>query len=115
MSHKKNHPIHFRKKKGTKTKKLRIGAADYTFITCSELSHEGTSVAGLCDVVSKTIYVNADAHGSDQETLIHEMVHAAIYEYGVIQHEAWCSQLEEIVAEVMSKIVVANFHQRLKT
>lgn len=115
MSHKKNHPVQFKRKKKVKDKILRIGAQDYTFITCDVLTNDGTDVAGLCDVGEKKIYVNTIAIGSDKETLVHEIVHAAIYEYGITQHDSWCTSLEEVVAEVMSKVLVANFRLAQKT
>lgn len=115
MSHKKNHPIQFKRKRKSKDQKFRVGVQDYTVITCSELSHEGTEVAGLCDAFEKKIYVNSSAKGCDKETLVHELVHATIYEYGIYQHCAWDSSLEEVVAEAMSKILARNFHLRLKT
>lgn len=115
MSRKKNKSIQFSRKKKIKDKLFRIGARDYTIITCDTLEHEGIDVAGLCDSLDKTIYINSSAGGEDKETLIHEMVHAAVYEYGLYQHCAWDSSLEEVVAEVMSKILFANFHLRPKT
>ena len=114
MSRKKDNPIQYKKAPRIKNKTVRIGAADYLFITCTFLSIEGEEVAGLCDSIGKRVYVNQTSKVSDVETLIHEMAHAAFYEYGVIQHQAWCRHLEEVVAEVVSKIVAANFRLTLK-
>lgn len=60
----------------------------------------GLKAIGVCDDVSKTIYINKELHGKKfKEVLCHEIVHAAMYSYDVeLSYEE-----EELIANVVSK------------
>jgi Zn-dependent peptidase ImmA (M78 family) len=114
MPHQKDTQIYFERKPKTKKRRVRVGASDYSVIICSKLEFEQQAVEGVCDRINKVIYVNALSPKDDMETLLHEMVHGAMFEYGIIQHDNWCPQLEEVVVEVVSKLIAANFSMRLR-
>jgi len=107
MSAKKDSELQFKAvSKGKKT--LRVGCEDYQLVFGTELKLNGVECHGVCDSGAKTIYldVNSDQR---QATLVHELVHAAAAEFGLRHHEDWCPKLEELIAEMVAKVVVANY------
>jgi hypothetical protein len=72
---------------------------------------------GLCDKHAKKIYLNKElqnkAHSQELiATLVHEAVHAMCQEGGLSQ--AIPPELEEVLAEQVSTVMVRNFEVRLK-
>jgi len=61
--------------------------------------------------IKTQIYLDIDG-GQVMQTLLHEVVHATVSEYGLRHHEDWCAKVEEVVAEILSKVLVANFQIR---
>ncbi len=72
----------FRDRFGTS---FRAGHSIYRIVWCYDLfSDEGQAAYGVCSYEDKSIYI--DIKQKDiQETLIHEMFHAEVYESGMKQ------------------------------
>jgi hypothetical protein len=84
---------------------IRIGRADYTINFCSFLFLDSQECHGLCDTVSKQIYVKYSPNDKDlmEQTLLHEIVHAALDECGVSVTSSWSTEVEEMVVEAVSR------------
>lgn len=84
---------------------IRIGRADYTINFCSFLFLDSQECHGLCDTVTKNIYIKFEKNDTDlmEQTLLHEIVHAALDECGVSVTSSWSSEIEEMVVEAVSR------------
>lgn len=87
---------------------IRISRVDYKIVPCETIHLNGQECLGVCDPEIGTLYVNIKV-GSPAETLLHEIVHGELSECGIKQHPKWCTELEEIVAEVLSKAIASQF------
>ena len=97
--------------KGKTSRPLRVGCADYKIVYCKDLMLGEHACHGVCDPEARVIYLDVDGK-QVMQTLLHEIVHAAVSEFGIRQHEDWCVKLEELIAETVSRVLVANFHLR---
>lgn len=63
------------------------------------LMPNGDFAIGACNDATKTIYISNDLHGEEfEQTLCHELVHAAMFAYDVsLGYEE-----EELIAEIIS-------------
>jgi hypothetical protein len=85
--------------------KVRVGRFDWRIIFCQSLVFNGNEVLGLCVPGSRTIYVSVYDNIDTQETLIHELIHAEVYEAGLRQMPAWSSNIEELVSEAAARVL----------
>jgi hypothetical protein len=101
--------IEFKKAKGPSKfgKSLRLAHKDYQLVFCEELTIDGVSCRGLCDLTDKVIYVVQD--GDMEATLLHEIFHGLVYESGFKQRNDWDQNMEEALVEVFSQNVVNLF------
>jgi len=99
----------FKDKFGTS---FRAGHAIYKIVWCKELFNDERACYGVCNPEMKEIYI--DITQSDiQETLIHEMFHAEVYESGMKQMSSFYHDLEELCCEAASR-VCKNFELKRK-
>ena len=90
-------------------RKLRVSRLDYQLIPCEELRLGRNDCFGICDPEEQKLYIRMGSETAVTETLLHELVHAELSECGIKQHPKWCMELEEIVAEVLSKAIASQF------
>jgi hypothetical protein len=96
-------------------KKIRVGKSDYEIVPTGEILSDGVSCWGLCDKNEKKIYVRADAEDNIvQETLIHELSHAALDECHVSLTTNWNRDVEEIVIESITSTILHTFEIKKK-
>lgn len=91
---------------------VRINRADWKIQYVNDLVVDGVKLAGLCFPHNKIIYV--DVNIELEETLLHEIFHAEVHEAGLKQHSKWDSDLEEIIAELVSRGLANMFKIRRK-
>jgi hypothetical protein len=82
---------------------IPIGRKRYKITWCDSIGIDGQNIAGLCDSTTKKIFV-LDSEDV-KETLIHEVLHAEIYEAGMRQMPSWSIDLEELVCECAARAI----------
>lgn len=97
----------------TKRFHIRISRADYEVLYCKHVEYQGHHVAGLCDIEAKKIYIDTSTE-DPTETLLHEILHAEVYEGGIRQYPSWSQDLEEVLVEVFSRSIASLFTLRRK-
>lgn len=97
----------------TKRFNVRISRADYEVLYCKHVEYRGQHVAGLCDIEAKKIYIDTSTEDTT-ETLLHEILHAEVYEGGIRQYPSWSQDLEEVLVEVFSRSIASLFTLRRK-
>ena len=70
-----------------------------------------TDYAGTCDISKKKIDVSLDY--DVEATLLHELIHAVIYESALNQCNI-SSDAKEIICEQVSRVIVDNFKLSIK-
>lgn len=64
--------------------KLTIGHMDYSVLTMADSDDERANAFGWCSSEDRKIRIDADQPPLRQlETLLHEVLHAALFEYGL--------------------------------
>lgn len=70
--------------KGRLPNKVLIGLADYQIIVDGDIGAESPGNAGMCHTSTKKIWINSNQQPACMaQTLWHEILHAASYEYSV--------------------------------
>lgn len=64
-------------------KTITILGVDYTIKYVDGIINDDSNTAGLCDYVSKEIFVTTNPNFNKAEILRHEVVHAFLYESGM--------------------------------
>lgn len=91
--------------------KVKAGQQEYKIVWCHDiLSDEGNPCYGMCSYKDRKIYIDIK-YDEIQETLVHEIFHAEVYESGFKQMSAFHSDLEELCCEAASR-VARNFKLR---
>lgn len=68
---------------------------------------------GLCSPKDKTIHIDAKLQGDEKvETMLHELFHAALYETSANQPLG--HDLEEVIVDVLARVVAKNFELKKK-
>jgi len=91
----------------------------YRLIYVEELVVSERSLCGCCNDESLEIYLNVfGSHilGSEdfEGTMIHEFVHAEIYQGGYRQLPWWTNEIEEITCEMFSRGIAHNFNLKFR-
>jgi len=93
---------------------IRVGRRDYQIIFCEVILDEnGEQIAGLCDPNDHVLYV--DVRREVEATLVHEIVHAEMFEAGFQQRPDWDRGVEEQICEVISQGLSHAFTFRKRT
>lgn len=83
---------------------IRINRKDYELIYCTGLETDGKDAAGLCCPEDKQIYIQVNA-APVEETLIHEIMHAELWEAGFRQRSDWDEDVEEQIVETAARSI----------
>jgi Zn-dependent peptidase ImmA (M78 family) len=92
--------------------KLRIGSTDWTVKTVTDLQDEdGTSVHGLTLCDEREIHISSELSDSEANlTLLHEVLHAALFETGhneMLESES----AEEGMVRALSHVLCPLIHE----
>lgn len=58
-------------------KTVRLNGRRWSIEVVDQINSDGTDCVGLCDTANRRIYLQSGSTGKLQDTLFHEMVHAA--------------------------------------
>jgi hypothetical protein len=91
----------YKKKLGTW---VQVNRYRVPIVYVNKLTIDGCDCVGAYDYANRVIYLDVTKEDV-MATFYHELFHAEIIEGGVRQHPRWCSELEEIIVEILSKSI----------
>lgn len=89
--------------------KLNIMGSTWKLFTAKKLMLDDTEVLGYCDFKEREIHVVKDSEY--EATLIHEIIHAVLYEIGLTQ--GLDPNIEEILCDSISRQIYRTFKLKL--
>lgn len=96
--------------KSKKDRLLRVGQYDYELRHTDDLE---AFKAGECDYTSKTLKVMNGLRGVDYwETVLHEMIHGYLMEYGHLQYLP--HEINEAMSETVARLLSSQIDMKWK-
>jgi hypothetical protein len=92
---------------------IRVSRQSVELVFCTSLEYEGEEPAGLFVPSERQIYINIRA-APIEETLIHEIGHAELWEGGFRQRSDWDADVEEQIVETIARGLSHMYHLRLR-